>query len=308
MAIPDYQSLMLPVLETFAGGEEVSIAETRDRVAATLKLSNEELAERLPSGAQSILANRVGWAVTYMTFAGLIGKVRRGVNRLTVDGEQLLAKAPERIDNKLLERYPAFVQRRNLTERSPKRETEHESPLEPVLTPEERMGRDHQLLEQELETEVLDRIRNASPAFFERVVMDLLVAMGYGGGRPEMGKVMGRPGDGGIDGTIREDALGLDEVYVQAKRYAEGNSIGENNLRNFAGALDAAGTVKGVFVTTSTFTTSARDYVARSPKRIILIDGEELARLMVRHGVGVRTRTEYQVKRIDEDYFNPDDG
>ena len=200
MAIPDYQSLMLPVLQTLADGREVSIAETRRRVAAALVLSNEELAERLPSGVQSTFANRVGWAVTYMTFAGLIDKVRRGVNRLTVDGEQLLAKAPERIDNKLLEGYPAFLERRKLTERSPKGETEHESPGGPVLTPEERMGRDHKLLEQELERDVLDRIRNASPAFFERVVMDLLVAMGYGGGRPEMGDVMGRPGDGGIMG------------------------------------------------------------------------------------------------------------
>ena len=308
MAIPDYQSLMLPVLETFAGGEEVSIAETRDRVAATLKLSNEELAERLPSGTQSTLANRVGWAVTYMTFAGLIGKVRRGANRLTVDGEQLLAKAPERIDNKLLERYPAFVKRRKQTDGSSKGDTKRQPTRETELTPEERMAHDYQSLEKGLEVEVLERIRNASPAFFEGVVKDLLIAMGYGGGRPEMGEVVGRPGDGGIDGTIREDALGLDEVYVQAKKYAEGNTVGEGELRNFAGALDAAGTVKGVFVTTSTFTSRAWDYITRSPKRIVLIDGEELARLTVRHDVGVRTRTEYKVKSIDEDYFNPDDG
>jgi len=154
-----------------------------------------------------------------------------------------------------------------------------------------------------LEADVLHRVRDAAPAFLERVVVDLLIAMGYGGGDATMGRITGRSGDGGIDGTIREDALGLDEVYVQAKKYAVGNSVGEGDLRNFAGAIDAAGTTKGVFVTTSGFTNAAKDYVARSPKRIVLIDGAELARLMVRHGVGVRTRVRHEIKRIDEDYF-----
>lgn len=150
------------------------------------------------------------------------------------------------------------------------------------------------------------RVRAASPAFLERVVVDLLTAMGYGGGDPDMGRVTGRSGDGGIDGTIREDALGLDEVYVQAKRYSAGTNVGESDLRNFAGAIDAAGTTKGVFVTTSAFTRAAKDYVNRSPKRIILLDGEELARLMEVHNVGVRTRVRHEVKLIDEDYFDLD--
>ena len=155
-----------------------------------------------------------------------------------------------------------------------------------------------------LEAEVLDRVRNAAPVFLERVVVDLLIAMGYVGGDAAMGRVIGRSGDGGIDGTIREDALGMDEVYVQAKKYGDGNAVGEGDLRNFAGAIDAAGTTKGVFVTTAGVTRAARDYVARGPKRIVLIDGNELARLMVQHGVGVRTRVRHEIKRIDEDYFD----
>ena len=171
-------------------------------------------------------------------------------------------------------------------------------------TPEETLDRAAAELRTVLEAEVLARVRNAEPAFLERAVVDLLIAMGYGGGDAAMGRVTGRSGDGGIDGTIREDALGLDEVYVQAKKYAHGNTVGEGDLRNFAGAIDAAGTTKGVFVTTAEFTRAAKDYVARSPKRIVLIDGEDLARLMVRHGVGVRTRVRHEIKRIDEDYFD----
>ena len=157
-----------------------------------------------------------------------------------------------------------------------------------------------------LEVELLDRVRRAAPAVLEQVVVDLLLSMGYGGGDADRGRVTGGTGDGGIDGTIREDALGLDEVYVQAKKYAEGRAVGEGDLRNFAGAIDAAGTTKGVFVTTAGFTKSARNYVARSPKRIVLIDGEELARLMVQHDVGVRTRDRFEIKRIDQDYFDQD--
>ena len=159
----------------------------------------------------------------------------------------------------------------------------------------------------QLEADLLDRVRAAPSTFLERVVVDLLIAMGYGGGNAARGRVTGQAGDGGIDGTIREDALGLDEVYLQAKKYAPGTTVGEGDLRNFAGAIDAANTTKGVFVTTAGFTRSATDYVAKSPKRIVLIDGEELARLMVVHEIGVRTRIRYAVKRIDEDYFAGED-
>jgi len=171
-------------------------------------------------------------------------------------------------------------------------------------TPEETLDNAARFLRESLEGEVLSRVRAAEPDFLEKVVVDLLIAMGYGGGDAAMGRVTGRSGDGGIDGTIREDALGLDEVYLQAKRYGGGNSVSEGDLRNFAGAIDAAGTTKGVFVTTASFTPAAKNYVARSPKRIILIDGAELARLMVQHGIGARMRIRYEIKRIDEDYFD----
>ena len=174
---------------------------------------------------------------------------------------------------------------------------------ESLDTPEEALERAARQLRVELEAEVLKRVLESPPAFLERVVVALLIAMGYGGGDAAMGQVTGRSGDGGIDGTIREDALGLDEVYIQAKKYTEG-TVGESALRNFAGAIDAAGTTKGVFVTTASFTRTAREYVARSPKRIVLIDGEELARLMVAHDVGVRTKDRHRIKRIDEDYFD----
>ena len=174
-------------------------------------------------------------------------------------------------------------------------------------TPEEALDRAARQARRALEADVLDRVRKAAPEFLERVVVDLLIAMGYGGGDAAMGRVTGRSGDGGIDGTIREDALGLDEVYLQAKKYAAGNTVGEGDLRNFAGAIDAANTTKGVFVTTASFTQAAKNYVARSPKRIVLIDGEALARLMVAHDVGVRIKIKYEIKRIDEDYFEPED-
>lgn len=308
MPLGDYQSIMLPTLKALADGLEAALSEIRVRVAVAEELTEQEIAERLPSGRQTVLANRVSWALLGMERAGLVERVRRAVYRLTADGERLLEKKPVRVDDNLLRTYPAFVEwKRSVQER---REREDTSRTEPLLgrgsheTPEEQLDRAAGELRAMLESEVLDQVRRSSPAFLERVVVDLLLALGYGGGNAAMGRVTGRTGDGGIDGTIREDALGLDEVYVQAKRYADGNAVGEGDLRNFAGAIDAAGTTKGVFVTTAAFTKSARRYVSRSPKRIVLIDGDELTRLMVQHDIGVRTRERYAVKRIDEDYFD----
>ena len=240
-----------------------------------------------------------------MERAGLVQRVRRAVYRLTADGERLLAREPSRVDNDVLGTYPAFVEWKHRERpRLPHIERPQPRDDESKETPEETLDRAAGELRALLEAEVLDRVRNAAPVFLERVVVDLLIAMGYGGGDAAMGRVTGRSGDGGIDGTIREDAPGLDEVYLQAKKYGDGNAVGEGDLRNFAGAIDAAGTTKGVFVTTAGFTRAARDYVARSPKRIVLIDGKELARLMAQHGVGVRTRVRHEIKRIDEDYFD----
>ena len=305
MSVPDFQSLMLPALKAFAGGGEPSLSEVRDRIAAAEGLSAEDVREMLPSGRQAVFVNRVSWAVIHMERAGLLARVRRGVYRLTQEGERLLSRKPSRIDLNLLEEYPEFAEWSQRANAPPSgKEVASRQHEEVDDTPEEALDRAARQLSSALEADVRRRVRDAAPAFLERVVVDLLIAMGYGGGDAEMGRVTGRSGDGGVDGTIREDALGLDEVYVQAKKYAEGNTVGAGDLRNFAGAIDAAGTTKGVFVTTSGFTPAAKDYVEKSPKRIVLIDGAELARLMVRHGVGVRAHVLHEIKRIDEDYFD----
>ena len=253
--------------------------------------------------------NRVAWAIVELKSAGLVEKVQRGVYRLTENGEQLLNQPPLRITRKFLRKYPAYAHHRQTGKKSTSPENDDATvPQDDSSdTPEEALDRLHRQLRKVLETEVLNRVREGSPAFLEQVVVNLLISMGYGGGDAAMGRIAGRSGDGGIDGTIREDALGLDEVYLQAKKYAAGNTVGESDLRNFAGAIDAAGTSKGVFVTTAGFTRAAKDYVARSPKRIVLIDGEELARLMVEHDIGVRRKMCYEVKRIDEGYFDSED-
>ena len=308
MPIPDFQSLMLPVLKALADGAETSLSEIRERVATAEGFSAEDIREKLPSGQVSRFTNRVNWAVFHMMHASFLERIRRGVYRLTQEGEHLLLLTPSRIDLNLLGEYPNYAEwskRANVS--SPGKDTTEIRREDITETPEEALDRAAWQLSSALEADLLYRVRDAAPVFLERVVVDLLIKMGYGGGDAAMGLVTGRSGDGGIDGKIKEDALGLDEVYVQAKKYAEGNTVGEGDLRNFAGAIDAASTTKGVFVTTSRFTRAAMKYVERSPKRIALIDGEELARLMVRHGIGVRTRFHHEIKRIDEDYFDQEE-
>ena len=314
MPVPDFQSLMLPVLRVLAAGADTAVSAVREQVATAEGLSADDLREMIPSGRQSLFVNRVSWAITYMERAGLLKRVRRGIYRLTQEGERLLSRTPSRIDMKLLKEYPGYGWERKKQVTSPDEEAD---PGRVILnteapgagddskeTPEEALDRAAKQLNRALEADVLDRVRSGSPMFFEHVVVDVLSALGYGGGEAAKARVTGRSGDGGIDGTIWEDALGLDQVHMQAKRYAEGRTVGESDLRNFSGALDAADTNKGVFVTTAGFTRAAEDFVVRSRKRIVLIDGEKLARLMVRHGVGVRTWERHEIKRIDEDYFD----
>ena len=307
MPVPDFQNLMLPILETYADEGEISLADVRKKVAKTFNLTNEDLQMMLPSGRQSIFANRVGWAVKHMERAKLLKRIRRGIYLLTQDGGKLLACKPSRIDLRRLRKYPAYA---NWTQTtgvlSPGDETAPTQDQRVSETPEESLIDAMRNLNSILHDDLLHRVRDAEPAFLERVVVELLSAMGYGGGDIAMAQVTGQTGDHGIDGTIKEDALGLDEVYVQTKRYAEGNNVGEGDLRNFAGAIDAAGTTKGVFVTTSGFTRAAEEYVKRSPKRIILINGVKLASLMIKHGIGVRTQEVCEIKRIDDDYFDQD--
>ena len=235
-----------------------------------------------------------------------MARARRGVYRIADEGERLLAKPPGRLDIRYLRRFPAFVEGEKKRQRGSGRE--REPTVERSDTPEEALEAADRELTEALEAEVLDRLRKASPSFLERVVVSLLVAMGYGGGDASMGRVTGGTGDGGIDGTIKEDKLGLDEVYLQAKKYASGSTVGVGELRNFVGALVGARAQKGVLVTTADFTASAKDFAIQSPKRVVLINGRRLARLMVRHDVGVRVRDPHRppilIKGIDEDFFD----
>jgi restriction system protein len=304
MAVPDFQSLMLPVLRAAADGD-IAAADLRNRVASELQLTDVDLAEMLPSGRQTTFANRTAWANVFLQRSGLLEKVSRGVYRITDEGRKVLAERPERVDMRFLERYPAYLEwRQRGVGIKPVEGVQAAGPTAEDQTPEEQIEASHTALAAALQSDLLERVREMSPAFFERLIVDLLIAMGYGGGRTEMGRAIGRSGDGGIDGMIKEDALGLDIVYVQAKRYADGNTVGRSEVQSFAGSLDGVGaTKKGIFFGTSTFSQGARDYVGRISKRIVLIDGAELARLMVQHNVGVRTRTTYEVKKVDEDYF-----
>lgn len=317
MALPDYETLMLPVLQAAAGGE-VKIGDCVDRLASTFSLSQQEREELLPSGKQSTFANRVHWARTYLAQAGLVEATRRAHFTITPRGREVLARNPPRVDNKLLLEFPEFqdFKRRRKPngagepaagEEAANTSATISAPVVSHATPEELIEAAYQEITDELRSTLLGRIVASSPAFFERVVLDLLIAMGYGGSRTDAGQRVGRTGDGGIDGIINEDPLGLDIVYLQAKRYAPGNTIGVGQVREFAGSLVERGASKGVFVTTSHFAPGAKIYVERIPQRLILIDGDELTRFMVHFGVGVRVERTIAFKRLDLDYFDEDE-
>jgi restriction system protein len=298
-AVPDFQSLMLPVLRAAADGE-ISAVDLRNRVASELHLTEAALAEMLPSGRQTTFSNRTAWANIFLQRAGLLEKVSRGVYRITDQGRKVLAEGPERINMRFLERYPAYVEwRQRSAGIRPTEPGQIAGPPAEHQTPEEQIEASQTALMAALQSDLLERVRELSPAFFEQLIIDLLIAMGYGGGRA----AIGRSGDGGIDGMIKEDALGLDIVYVQGKRYGEGNTVGRSEVQSFAGSLDGVGATKGNFFATSTFSQGAHDYVGRINKRIVLIDAAELTRLMIQRNVGVRTSTTYEVKKVDEDYF-----
>ncbi|MSP83902.1 MAG: restriction endonuclease [Alphaproteobacteria bacterium] len=306
MAIPDFQTLMLPLLRLAAAGE-TTVPKSLEVLAKEFKLSEEESNRPTSSGSQTTFYNRTHWAKTYMKKAGLLEITKRGHFRATQRGRTLLESNPPRIDNVVLSNFEDFRAFRAL--RRPKPAEEFDGPAEAsdVATPEERIDAAFAEITSELLSALIQRLRGNSPAFFERAVLDLLVAMGYGGSRTEAAQRVGRSGDGGIDGVINQDPLGLDVVYVQAKRYADGNTIGSDKIREFAGSLDDRHATKGVFITTSGFSLSAKQTAERSPKRLILIDGEELGRLLVQHGIGVRSERVVDIKRLDLDYFSEEE-
>ncbi len=262
---------------------EIRIGDAVDRLAEQLGLTQNEKTQLLPSGKQTLFGNRVHWAKTYLTKAGLLESTRRGHFRITERGQQFKEKSAEDA-------------------------AQGAQPIEPTLasrteTPDEIMRVAHKQVETSLAQDLLDRVRKAPPAFFERLIVNLLLGMGYGGSAADAGRALGRSGDDGVDGVIDQDALGLDRVYIQAKRYAEGNNIGAGAIRDFFGSLDRHKATKGLFVTTSTFSPSAKETADFLSKRIVLIDGEQLARLMIRYNVGCRIEEVLHIKKVDEDFF-----
>lgn len=298
MPIPSFQEMFLPFLQCLVDGKDHHMQEVVTYIADHFKLTDEERAEMIPSGQTSKVANRVGWARTHLKFAGLIERTEWGVHRITPAGRSVFDKPPATFDLKFLDTIPQHYEWYHAEKKS--------RPVQPpveegVETPEERIGRAYTDFRATLAGEVIARVKSSDPIFFERLVIDLLLRMGYGGSRAEAAQATKASGDGGIDGVINEDRLGLDAVYVQAKRWE--NSVGEPQLRDFVGALHAHRASKGVFITTSEFTASAKAYVEKVQFKISLIDGRRLADLMIDFGVGVSLAHTYEIKKIDNDYF-----
>jgi restriction system protein len=300
MGVPSFQQLMLPTLRTIGQRhDEISIAGLEEEVVKALRISPEERNIMLPSGNQRVISNRLNWARSYLSKARLIELPRRGYCRATDRGRELLAEGVSEIDLGLLGRYPEFVAWRAQTKAC---EAVRDEPRVQE-SPEQLIASSFELLNSELARELVERVHSFSPAFFERLIIDLLVRMGYGGGRAEMGRALGRTGDGGVDGVIKEDELGLDVLYVQAKRLDPNNGVPLCEVRDFVGGLEGHRATKGVLVTTSYFPSTAYDFITRVSKRVVLIDGQELANLMIRHRVGVRVKEIYEARKIDENYF-----
>ena len=303
MAIPDYQALMLPVLRLAATGI-TRVPDAAAAIADHLGLTEAEREEMLPSGRQRVLHNRIHWAKFYMAKAGLIDSPARGRFVASAEGKALLATQPAAITVETLKTYPAFAQfYAGDAQASPAEASVAEAAATATATPEEQIDAAHGVLHAALKAELLQRVLAQSPAFFERAIVDLLVAMGYGGSHEGAALSLGRSGDGGVDGVIDEDRLGLDRIYVQAKRYAPHVGVGRPDVQGFVGSLVGFGATKGVFVTTSSFSAPAIDFVRHLPQRVVLIDGARLAELMIEHGVGVRVSRTIAMKRLDEDFF-----
>jgi restriction system protein len=298
MPIPDFQSLMLPLLQHFADSEEHANQETLETLAGLLQLTEAERMQLLPSGKQAIFTNRVAWAKSHLKQAGLIDSPRRGVYRITTRGREVLRHAPSGINIRFLDQFPAYRTFRTQTKAEAQVE---ESPPANSFTPQEYIESGYSQLRINLAAELLVRVKECSPDFFERLVVELLLAMGYGGSRQEAGQAVGKSGDGGIDGIIKEDRLGLDVIYIQAKKW-EG-VVGRPEVQKFAGALQGQRARKGIFLTTSSFTKDAVAFAAAIDSKIVLIGGEELVALMIDHNIGVTPVASYEIKRVDTDYF-----
>lgn len=300
MAIPDFQSIMLPLLRFCGDGKEHTNREALDTLAMEFNLSEDEQKELLPSGQQCIIDNRVAWARAHMKMAGLVENTRRGVFRITTRGQKVLEKKPTEINLRLLREFPEYIEARDKHKSNQQPETAKSDDQE-TQTPAERLEEAYQTIRENLVSEILTQLKISSPIFFEKVVVEVLVKMGYGGSRKDAGQAIGRSGDEGIDGIIKEDRLGLDIIYIQAKRWE--NSVSRPEIQKFAGALQGKRARKGIFITTSEFSNGSHEYVSAIDSKIILIDGQQLAHLMIDFGVGVSTDAVYELKRLDSDYF-----
>ncbi len=304
LAVPDFQSLILPLLQHVADGEQYTLAGSRDVLADLLNLSEDDRKQRLPSGAANLFYNRLAWAKTYLERAGLIEKVSRGVFRISENGLKVLAAPPARIDIAFLQQFPQFAEFRKKGVSNNSAPEATTKAVESDATPEEDLEAAYGRLHDELAVELLSQIRQCHPSFFERLVVDVLLKMGYGGPGDDAGSVTSYGNDSGVDGMINEDALGLDVIYLQAKRWE--STIGRPEIQRFVGALHGKRAKKGVFLTTSSFSSDALEYVRTIDPKVVLIDGARLANLMIEYNVGVSTSRVFELKKIDSDYFDSD--
>ncbi|BAU57792.1 Mrr restriction system protein [Halorhodospira halochloris] len=305
MAVPDFQSLMLPLLKFSADGEEHTMQEAREGLAKIMELSQEDLEERLPSGRQSTFANRVAWAKVYLTQAGVLESPKRGKFHISDRGRKILSENPDRIDIKFLQRFEEFQAFRQASSKNRTEKVTHTGEDETATTtPEETLEQAYQQLRDETANELLHLVKDNTPEFFEKLVVHLIVSMGYGGSVNEAGRATRKTADEGIDGVIKEDRLGLETIYLQAKRWEA--AVGRPEIQKFVGALHGQRAKKGVFITTSRFSKEALDYVGQIDPKVVLIDGADLVQLMIDHGVGVSTATIYEVRKVDTDFFIED--
>ncbi|MEZ7884781.1 MAG: restriction endonuclease [Bacteroidales bacterium] len=301
--IPDYQTLMLPLLKLISDGKEHKYRDIIEKLASEFKLSEEEKRIFLASGKQAIFDNRVGWAKAYLKKACLLDSPKRATFIITERGKQTLAENLTSIDNKYLRQFPEFLEFQNFSRSDGEFENDIIDVSDNENTPEENIEQSFQKIRKSLASDLLSKILDLSPAFFEKLVVELLVKMGYGGSISDAGKALGKSGDEGIDGIIKEDKLGLDTIYIQAKRWKNGNVVGRPEIQKFVGALAGQGAKKGIFITTSSFTKDALDYTPKNETKIVLIDGSLLAQLMIDYNLGCTTQQIYELKKLDSDYF-----
>ncbi|KAA6325843.1 Mrr restriction system protein [termite gut metagenome] len=301
--IPNYQAIMLPLLKSVKDKKEYQLNSVVEILANEFKLTEEDKKELLPSGQTFLFGNRVGWARTYLKNAGLLDSPKRGYICITQRGFDVLKQNPKEITVTFLKQFPEFLEFQNLKRDDNSTDNNGSSNETSTQTPEEILEDSYQNIRKTLAQELLDKITKLSPSFFEKLVIELLVKMGYGGSIKDAGKTIGKSGDEGIDGTIKEDKLGLDIIYIQAKRWQLGNVVGRPEIHKFVGALAGQGAKKGVFITTSFFTKDALEFTPRNETKIVLIDGFQLAQLMIDYNLGIATQHTYEIKKIDNDYF-----